>query len=177
MSSNDLRENILEKNENINQLVNSFGSSELSVIFINKEHNFAILRMSEDVHKVIVKKGFRLNLGLQSHRLKNHYHLDQCFVCQRFGHRNTSPHCSQQTSCLYCSADHKSKDCPVKRSKSEYKCSNCSTSTKYKDNTDHTSTDNKCPFVIIETERLMKRTMGTSAEDFLAFRARHQKFL
>ena len=177
-SGDDLRNDILQKNVEINQLITSSDSSELNVLFIDINHNFAILKMTADVREIIMKKGFRIYLDLQSLRLRDHYHLLQCYTCQKFGHKYNSPHCSNDRVCLYCAKDHPSKECSVKLLKGQHACHNCLISSTYKGkDTCHTTTDLRCPFVIKETELLMKKTLGTTENDFLSFTKRHQKLV
>ena len=65
---------------------------------------------------------------MQSHYVTDHYHLQQCYKCQKFGHKVGSEHCKlkdDESKCLYCGRNHRSKDCPVKNEPSKHKCTNC----------------------------------------------------
>ena len=162
-----LKEAIADKSESIRALIND--GKTLDVIYIDERRRHAVLKVSPEIRNVIMKYG-TVFVGMQSHRAKDHVHVIQCYACQKYGHKQGSQHCQIRVGhhhCLYCSGDHRSKDCPVKADKSKYKCLNCANSKnkQYQENSCHTSTSNSCPFVIKEKEATLRRTAFVQAKN------------
>ena len=158
---------IKEKNEGLRLLVDA--GKTLDVIYIDDRKKHAILKVSPEIRNEIMKHG-RVFIGMQSHKVKDHLHVVQCFACQKFGHKQGSPHCQMASGhnlCLYCGKDHRSKECGVKNHPNQYKCVNCSNSRNkhHQDNACHTSTSSSCPFVIREKEAAMRRTASIDAKN------------
>ena len=165
-----LRQEILQKNEEVNVLVEKGKTFE--VVFIDAKRNSATLKCSPEIRQIINKASGRLFIDMQVHRARDHFHPMQCYACQCFGHKQGSPECTMSGSgknvCLYCSSgDHQSRDCPFKKQPSRFSCSNCSQSSNpaHKANKCHTSNSLSCPFVIKETNALIRRTAGLSDEE------------
>ena len=164
VSQNDideLRNKILAKNE----VLKNATHDEFSITFIDKNQNFAIAKVDPDTHQKLTSNG-RIYIELSSHKVTDHFNPIQCFRCQSFNHTSDSPFCNSngsphESTCLYCSKNHKSSLCPVKKSKKEHICANCLKS----DNSSikngaagHTTTSKNCPIYIKEAERLKLNT-------------------
>ena len=162
-----LKQAILNKNPEISEC-NGNGDT-LDVILINDRSNYAILKVSSGIRKILMKSG-KIFLGMQSLNIRDHFQPLQCFACQGHGHKQGSEECKHHgkdtpgNTCLYCGDNHRSKDCEFKKQPNKHACVNCKTSDKheYRTNANHTSTSLKCPFVIREVNSLIKRTTGIS---------------
>ena len=158
---NELRNKILAKNEALKNAT----CDEFSITFIDKNQNFAIAKVDPDTHKRLTSNG-RLYIELSSHKITDHFNPIQCFRCQSFNHTSNSPLCNSngnlhESTCLYCSKNHKSSVCPSKISKKDHKCVNCLKSENFSIKNGaagHTSTSKKCPIFIKEVERLKSNT-------------------
>ena len=111
----------------------------------------------------------KLYIGLSICKVTERYHILQCYACQKFGHRKGTEKCqlfnTSKNICLYCSGEHTSKICSVKKQSNLFKCNNCATSTENSIRTNcmgHTTTDAKCPLLQQALKLLMNRTIGTS---------------
>ena len=146
---------------------------------MNSVSNFAIIKVSPDIRKVILNAG-KVYLGMQCLRVRDHFQPLQCYACQGHGHKQGSEDCtffgndSAGSICLYCSKNHKSKDCPVKRQPAKHVCVNCTHSSRpeHRANANHTSTSLKCPFNVREINALINRTVGISDLEAKKLKAR-----
>ena len=168
-SPDDLYKTILDKNSNIKTLVDE--GEAFNVIFLeSKAKDWACLQMSVKVRQTIRQAGDVLNVDLQRCRVRDRYHVIQCFDCQSFGHMSGSEHCkckknNTDPSCQHCAGSHKSKDCRKRQEKGEVKCVNCSGSKSKQEREKcrtHSASDRLCPFYVREQTRLMTRTKGCS---------------
>ena len=163
----ELKKCIIEKNhEMADSLKNN--ASKFEIIIIDSVRKYAIAKVTPDVRKVILSKG-RVYIGMQGHNVKDHFFPLQCYACQKFGHKQGSPECEKTNgtkTCLYCSENHLSKECGVKREPEKHKCANCASSSNenYKNNYRHAATSFKCPLVIKETNALIRRTAGLESD-------------
>ena len=89
---------------------------------------------------------------MSSHRVSDHFHVEQCYKFQGYGHRSASKLCplynSNESICLYCAGKYKSKSCPVKKDINQYNCCNCQNGRSKeikKLAKGHTSTSSQCP--------------------------------
>lgn len=166
-SKEELQEKILDKNDDLRKLIDAGGSC--SVIYLDQEKNMAVLRVSTEIRQHIKKNGDRICVDLQQHRVRDRFHVIQCFHCQAYGHKSGSDYCRQSSDkpiCFYCAGSHSSKDCKDKKNKTttSVKCYNCSISRNPEERRKcktHNATDTLCPFFIREKERMMSRTPGT----------------
>lgn len=162
-----LEEKILEKNELIQKLKEEGDS--FKVIFLDTEDKFAVLEVSSRMRQCIKKSDDRVCVDLQQHRVRDRFHVLQCFHCQGYGHMSGSPYCRQKDSnpiCFYCAGSHTSRDCKRKKEKKvdSIKCYNCSTSRNMNEKNNcktHNAANSLCPFFIREKERVMSRTLGS----------------
>jgi len=163
-----LVDQILAKNKQISETLNLDHDSILQVVMINEENKYAIVKVSENIRKIIKDNGNRIFLNLSTHYVKDNFHVIQCYKCQKYGHKIGSDHCSGKEACLYCSEKHRSSECKVKHQKENHKCSNCLTNQKY-GSYDHKATSQKCPVLMNELESIIRRTSGISESDILDF--------
>jgi hypothetical protein len=72
--------------------------------------------------------------------------IRQCHNCQRYGHIGTT--CSNPTRCVFCAAQHHSRDCQDKKNATliERKCANCGGA--------HNGWSKRCPDFVKEIERI-----------------------
>ncbi len=170
----ELREEVLKKNAGVRELVGSKGKI-FEVLFINEKteqkYAFAVAKVDPEIKEVIRKNGNKLFVGLSACRVSDRVHILQCYTCQEFGHKVGSHRCSLKDKdihvCLYCSSNHMSRDCPVKKcnDRTSFKCSNCSKSPNpniRKGAVGHTTISHDCPVLQKELSSLLSRTIGMS---------------
>ena len=146
----------------------------LDVIYIHDPtstelYGHAVIRVDPRIREIIINKKRRLFINTSSLYVKDQVHVTQCFACQSFGHKRGSPFCPlastpDKHTCLYCSKDHKSSDCNVKKDLPKHKCANCASSKikKISDNSNHTSTSGNCPIHEKEINSIINRTICDS---------------
>merc|ERR1712030_264950 len=157
----ELRKEILTKNISLKNA----NESEFQITFIDKKEHFAIAKVSPNIYKNLINNE-RTFISLSSHRVTEHFHAIQCFNCQKFGHTSSSPlgngnDTAPKMTCLYCSEQHKSSQCPSKKSKKNHKCANCLASEIHSIKNkagNHTSTSKACPLYKKEIKRLKSHT-------------------
>ena len=126
-----------------------------------KTLSYVVVRISEDIRKLIKTNGNRIFIGLTSHRITDRFYV--CAKCRRYGHYHAE--CSKKACCGYCtSEEHWSKECPVYKSQkiAEFKCVNCQD--KRKPCTGHSSHWNKCP-VFLERQTKVKNSISYYAKN------------
>ena len=163
---------IVSKNSYIDALQKDGHTFE--VLIIDDRNHYCVIKMSPSIRDAIMKRG-TLYIDMESHEVKDHFHLTQCFKCQEYGHKKGESACTLKDStnvvCLYCGENHESKGCPNKHDSSKWKCNNCAKSSNvhYQKNCKgHTTTSRDCPFVIQQTKALINRTDGMDAKNFFA---------
>ena len=160
IDKNELQAMIVSKNDALKAVT----ENEFQITYIDANQNYAIAKVSPDIHKSLING--RVFIGLRAYTVSEHFHPIQCFRCQSFGHTSTSPLCNakdnpQEISCLYCSKNHKSSECPNKKNKKAHKCTNCQKSMNQSIKTQagsHTSSSKSCPIYIKEVERIKQNT-------------------
>ena len=99
---------------------------------------------------------------MRSHRVESHFHVLQCFKCQKFGHRAGSEQCplkeEKKSVCLYCGGSHKSNECLLKKDKSKHRCVNCFE--KGHDSVNHTSNSNIYPYFLRALQGVKNNTLS-----------------
>ena len=166
-SIEDLEEKILEKNDSIRELKDA--GECFKIVFLDEKERLAVLQVSARIRECIRDSGDRICVDLQQHRVRDRFHIIQCFHCQRHGHMSGSPYCKLKDAdpvCFYCAGAHASKDCKKRKEKKtgSVKCYNCSNSKSPREKNNcktHNATDYLCPFFVREKERLMDRTYGS----------------
>ena len=97
-----------------------------------------------------IKKPKRIFTSLESHFVYDIFYDTQSFACQGYGHKQGSEHCTtndNESVCLYCTGNHRSKDSRYKQDLSKYKCANCLRSKNpaiTSSANGHTATNNEC---------------------------------
>ena len=169
-----LQNDILSKNPEIQELVKT--GKNFEILFIKEStqsNNQAVLKLDPEILNLInnLKKRKKTDAVIFVNnsvcRVFNRFHILQCYQCQSFGHRKGAPSCplasTNQTTCLYCSRNHNSKDCKFKKQPDQHKCANCSRFT-CSDNEDnnfcHTTTDHECPIFQKQIENVLRNTIG-----------------
>ena len=162
-----LKDAIMQKNSSLRDLVTT--SSKLFEILFIKDNGrgqgYAVAKVDPDIRTLIKNRENKLIVDLTSCNVSDRLHLVQCYACQQFGHKKGSSQCksSQKSTCLYCSEEHQSKNCPNKTDVHKHRCSNCSHSSNLlirEKAQGHTCTSHVCPFVQNEAQALINRTMG-----------------
>ena len=155
----NLQNKVLEKNEVISSFVDD--GKVFEILFINEKAMTAVAKVSPEIKNYLSKKRY-LNIDMRSHRVEAHFHVFQCFRCQKFGHKADSEQCplkdSNDNVCLYCNEDHKSSECPFKKDKSKHKCSNCLEKGSKSHN--HSSISNVCPFYLRALQAVKDNTLS-----------------
>lgn len=159
-TSDELCEMIVSKNPDVQKLLSDNESARLSVIFIEKKYNFAVLKVTPDVRALIMKRA-RVFVGMNSLLVSDHFHVERCFACQKYGHKQDSEICPAKSSgpvCALCAGSHKSSDC---REKTSQLCANCASSSSHiqkKNAKFHCSSSKECPVYQRELQKLKSKT-------------------
>ena len=141
-------------------------NNKCEALFISEQEKACVLKVSPVIRDAIIKKG-KLYVDMQSHKVSDHFHVQQCYKCQGFGHKSGSDKCPLKEGgnhCLYCGGNHMSKSCPCKKDTSQHKCINClnSSNPKIKSNAHgHTASSKQCPLYRKEVENIISRTNFT----------------
>lgn len=161
---------VLEKNPYIKAFISDQHTFE--VLIIDEKYHYCILKVSPAIREAMMKRG-SLFIDMESHHIKDHVHVIQCFSCQGHGHKRGDDECphkgTNKNVCLYCGGDHESKNCSHKKDQSHWNCINCMKS----DNSQvrmnakgHTSTSPYCPFVMQQAKSVISRTQGIDVKNF-----------
>ena len=132
------------------------------ITFVEKNLCYAIAKVSPAVYHRLINDG-KIFLELSSHKVTEYFAPIQCFKCQEFGHISGAPFCKavNHLTCMYCSENHRSSECPSKKNKLSHKCYNCmksSNPTIRNDACNHNSANKSCPIYLREIEKLKKMT-------------------
>ena len=145
---------IVEKNDGVKSLIDS-GSSTLEVVYVQKHRNTctAALKLSPELRDHIMKAcNAKLYVFSARCRIEDRFFYRQCFHCQKLGHISKScPNIHLDPICMYCSGHHLSRDCTVKKDKSQHCCSNCRNSTDQAvvlNATTHNASSPLCPITV-----------------------------
>ena len=162
-TNEELSDLIVEKNKDVKELLQANEKSKLSVLFVDRKYKNAVIKVTPDVRSVLIRRT-RIYVGMESLYISDHYHVDQCFACQGFGHRQDSDFCPKKEGtpvCMYCAGAHRSSECAHKKSFQSHKCINC-----FKSNVtqirfhahDHVAGSRKCPMFLRELDKVKSRT-------------------
>ena len=176
----ELRKEILQKNAGLRELVEN-SKKVFEILFINdnkeQKYSFVVAKVDPLVKDYMIKNGNKVYVGLSACRVSDRVHLLQCYTCQQFGHKVGSDRCPLKGKdthvCLYCSDNHMSRDCPVKKKKevNNYKCANCCNSPNPRTKAGaigHATTSHDCPVFQRELKNMLNRTMGMSSSSELS---------
>ena len=162
-----IKTSICCKNPQISKLVQDNDGS-LKVVYYDIKGEFVVIEVSSEIRQVIRQANDRIYLGLGSHRVRDHFHVIQCYHCQGLGHKAGSRFCKRlekSSICLHCAGEHQSRQCTTKGQRIKYKCHNCTNSkikTHRQNAHTHTATDALCPFMIKEKEYMISRTLNST---------------
>ena len=109
----DMKKAILEKNIELRTCLKNSEKSLFELLFIAKNQNgtpnYAIVKVTPDIRNLILTTG-KIFIEMSSHRVSDHFHVEQCYKCQGYGHRSASKLCplynSDESICLYCAGKH-----------------------------------------------------------------------
>lgn len=91
---------------------------------------------SEELRDKFLSEGFRM--GYMFYETESYLkapRILQCYRCQGYNHHQRT--CGKTQKCMYCSGEHRSKECPHKQDKERWKCGNCKQA--------HPANSTKCP--------------------------------
>ena len=150
---------ILEKNGKIKDFQSGGKVFEIVYVNVGVDNTTLGIKVSPVIRDFLLKAG-RIYVGNVMCSVIDRFHLKQCFKCQKIGHISVA--CKEDHSiCMYCSANHTTRNCPNKKNRSSFKCRNCAQS---KDPSisslcdTHNSGSKDCPCIIREINRLRERT-------------------
>ena len=112
--STALRNAILQKNDNVNELVVN-QKKLFEILFIKETKNgggYAVVKVDPQIRSAIQFSGNKLFIDLTACRVSDRLHLVQCYQCQEFGHKVGSQYCKSKNVpvCRYCSGERQSKN-------------------------------------------------------------------
>jgi len=110
--------------EDLKSRNNVFQDSKLKFITSIKKKDHSrdvIIEVTANDRESIINNPNKIYLGYQICSIKDYVSILQC---QKFGHKYTQCK-NEDTVCMYCSENHRSKDCTMKKSTKCYKCVNC----------------------------------------------------
>ena len=93
---NHIRTSICNKNPQISALAQENDES-LKVVYYDKNNEFVVIQVSPDIRQAIRQANDKIYLGLGSHRVREHFHVTQCFHCQGLGHKTGSRFCKEKS--------------------------------------------------------------------------------
>ena len=131
-------------------------SKKLNMTENEKQHYQLVVRVSEDIRKVIKQMGNWIYYNLTALRVVDRFYIKRCNKCQHFGHYQKD--CTNQIHCGLCnSTDHTSTECPKKEmEKKDYACVNCQRNKK--EFKGHSAHWHKCP-TYIELQSKLKKSI------------------
>ena len=121
-----------------------------------KKFHQVVLRVSEDIRKVIKSNNNKLFADLTAYRVVDRFYVKRCNRCQKFGHYEKDCECDER--CGYCAGEHLTVNCRevAAEDHENHKCINCHE--KGKDPHKHSAMWYKCP-TYIEMQKKMKQSI------------------
>ena len=153
---------VMKQNQEIKERIEQ--GSECSVVFAKepregqdqtrKSYYQIVVRVSEDIRRILRRQGDKLFLGVTSHRIVDRFFVKRCNKCQEFGHYEKD--CEKETCCGYCKKDHKSNECNEVEpgDHANYNCINCEKGNKQ--SVGHSSLWHKCPSFLDQQKKVKK---------------------
>ena len=119
----------------------------------------AVLKMSSKVRKAIYDNGNKLYISLNRCNVFDRFHVKQCYHCQAYGHLSDKcPDKDKSSSCLYCSGDHRSKECKDKKKLCCVNCIKSSNPAIVKGATSHSAASSSCPILQSHKKSIRDKT-------------------
>ena len=172
-----LIKDIIDRNSYIKTLIDSTESNFLNVVMIQKVMPYpnvvsytAALKMSSPVRRAIYENGDRLYISLNRCKVTDRFYVKQCYHCQKHGHiTDDCPDLKQNkpSTCLYCSGEHRSKNCP---DKNNLCCSNCIKSSNpaiVNGARAHSASSLKCPVLQAHVKNIQGKTENWKAKNLI----------
>ena len=157
-NKDDLKQAISSKNPLVKACIDNGQTFDVLFTIQDKSTKLmkAVIKVHPDILHVIKKLKYKLYVDCGVCRVSDRYFLNQCYRCQKFGHRNEG--CPRKEKdeyvCRYCSGNHKSSTCSFLQSKNAaiLKCPNCGGN--------HNSTDHSCTTLQNQLDFILRRTRG-----------------
>lgn len=157
---NKVKNDILNKNEALNLLVNDGKQFEILFKYDRNNSQCLVIRCSPEIRSTIIKSNYELKLNYRVCKVTDRLHISFCTNCCSLGHNKSN--CNSNICCSICAENHSYENCPNKNNAEKHKCVNCS---KSKNNVSscHSAFSPNCPIKRKMRENLVNRTMwGTS---------------
>ena len=156
-SKDDFVEKVMNQNPEIKALVEA--GSTFSVVYSkdppdtgDKKFYQVVVRVSEEVRKVIKQNNNKIYVELMSYRVVDRFYVKRCNKCQKFGHYEKD--CQNEECCGHCTGGHHTVNCEIARDDHEnHECVNCKENGK---DHKHSATWYKCPMYIEMQKKLKK---------------------
>ena len=159
------KENFVDKIKNQNPVIKELmeRGSTFSVVYCKsptdeceKKYHQVVLRVSEDIRKVIRSNNNKLFADLTAYRVVDRFYVKRCNRCQKFGHYEKD--CKNDECCGYCTGKHSTGKCKEVEAKdhANHKCVNCKE--KGLDPNKHSAMWYKCP-TYIEMQKKLKQSI------------------
>ena len=157
---------ILKKNPGVKALVEN--GHTLKAVYLKSDNLLAkyytiALQVSPAIRSNLINaQGGRLFIGNQCYPFSDRFHYKVCYHCQEIGHMSDKcPSSTKAPVCLYCSLDHKSKECLHKKDHTKHNCAPCSKSNVDKlvrNSHTHNAASPDCPVAQREIKRIQNNT-------------------
>ena len=151
-----IKRNLIERNRYLKDVENI----EEKIKFIFKKPakgstQHFVFKCEPEIRALINKHGDCINLNWGRYFVRDRYHVQTCYHCQRLGHITTECPSKQKREdpvCYKCSGNHMSKDC----TNTDKKCINCIRHKK--PDTSHSANESCCPVYMAEIDRARAST-------------------
>lgn len=133
---------------------------EILFSYIHKDFRSIICKVSPNIRQMILNHGGKVRVGARNCPVKDRIHVKRCTKCNLLGHTRSGCTATTET-CAFCSAPHKTYDCPHQSDTAMYKCINCSKANN--DNINHAAHHQNCPsFLLLRQKTIMRTNWGKS---------------
>ena len=124
----------------------------------SKDKFIAVLRVSNELRRVIQNYGDRLFTGLNSSQVRDRLFVKRCNMCQYTGHWHKDDVCKGIAACGICAGPHETHSCSIdpKGPTEKLKCIVCIRAGKNPEQSHHVASSFNCPCYKTEQEKLKK---------------------